>query len=1112
MADKQNNLPSEASDQPQTSESLYAKKNETTGAERLEQVNPLGSPQPLDESDHAYSLNVPNLTLRSKLGTGAHGSVYVAEHHILKKFVAVKILHSEYGEANWDARFQREAQAMSRLSHPNIARIFSYSISADGRAVLVMELVNGRSLENSVNENGRFSAADAVRFFLPVLDAMQYAHDCGVIHRDIKPGNIMIDADGEPRVLDFGVAKLATADSAKQRLTTTGQIIGTPAYMSPEQCKGQEVDSRSDVYSLGCVLFFMLTGKSVFAGNDAEVLMAQVSQQAKVDSDGLSDDLVHTLQRALSKDPKMRFQNCKEFSESLLSANLTNASSRSGRQRVVLGFALSIIAVLVAALIWGFSHQDAKTPIGVSALLTPLNHDKEFEAQSDSIRIRIQRNDLEEAEKQLRRWTANPDGLSVENRIKALSGLMEIDEKKNHHTAALKHAGELSDMLRSPDLKATIGTHPDRFILTAVTLSNIYRANKRFDSAARELKLAKDLLEKAERVKAEKKKFYLDCHKWYFEALIKLADAQDKSGVKLRVMDEAAKYFAENQDVGPYTDFASQQIEMLIEMNRISDAKSVFRNFVKRTLNFSNSRKSFLFDSLHSITGALVRADKPAEASEWFEYARAEIESKAALSEEDRLGLHLAMLTSRALIGASEASKFSNSELRQLEPYVFELLKTAVEQSPERKHARKAEDYILFAQQLTWFLALRDDQDAPAFLSRTLELLKRHDALTPRIIGDHAWLLKDTKIKCSQAQVLKMKDQFIEALKKEYNNQNAPTQLTNPTPYIAGTDWFIRCQTPGYAKSDKERQFFFQCWKIVSRRKDVSASHKIQLLHFLLESGRSSPITKSTVDRYSSDLISILRKEGAYRSSEKRIDFDAKTFEDFVNLIQFLYILQDEINSKEECFKFIDAVVQTFVDQKYYGQPRLELPVLHLWFAALSKQAPNPSYLKKLDRYTSDLLGVQRNWVDTKASLLAQTAAYCSICLHRYGQDRKGLEIISDVYRRHHSWSDGNLGLHAFLLTAKALCSETTSREKKLELASDYLSLLKDAEPGSDLVNRDHHTRTIRAIVELFVKENDALGATRFLSEVEKISTNKNIAPEVLVPFCKSQQGALSKR
>lgn len=212
--------------------------------------------------------------IQERIGTGAMGCIYKAAHDELARAVAIKVLHRHLlGDESQVLRFHREARAASRLSHPNCIAVQDFGQTEDGLLYIVMEYLAGRDLCTLLFEERRLPWERAVHIAVQVLDALEEAHGNGIVHRDLKPENIMIlklRSDPEfVKVLDFGIAKLRDAESNGEGSfkTVTGMVFGTPEYMSPEQIQGLELDGRSDLYSLGVVMYQMLAGAPPFAGD-----------------------------------------------------------------------------------------------------------------------------------------------------------------------------------------------------------------------------------------------------------------------------------------------------------------------------------------------------------------------------------------------------------------------------------------------------------------------------------------------------------------------------------------------------------------------------------------------------------------------------------------------------------------------------------------------------------------------------------------------------------------------------------------------------------------------------------------------------------------------------
>ena len=228
-------------------------------------------------------------TIRSLLGVGGMGEVYRAHDETLGREVAIKVLSPAFtAEPERRARFEREARMLATLNHPHIGAIYGVE-EADGVRALVLELVEGETLAERIARPGRdpgshapgLSVSEALTIARQIADALEAAHEKGIVHRDLKPANIKITPDGAVKVLDFGLAKVATPDSlgSDPSQSRAGAVFGTAAYMSPEQARGHNVDKRADIWAFGCVLFEMLTGRAAFAGDTASDTIAKILER-----------------------------------------------------------------------------------------------------------------------------------------------------------------------------------------------------------------------------------------------------------------------------------------------------------------------------------------------------------------------------------------------------------------------------------------------------------------------------------------------------------------------------------------------------------------------------------------------------------------------------------------------------------------------------------------------------------------------------------------------------------------------------------------------------------------------------------------------------------------
>jgi len=270
--------------------------------------------------------------IESVIGQGSAGTVYKAIQELIGREVAIKVLHDYLvSDQEFIKRFTQEAKASSRLSHPNIITIYDFGTIPQGnRPYIAMDLLKGTPLSDLLGERNHLSVEETIPLFKQVCGALAEAHKQGVVHRDVKPENIvLVERSAQklyPIVVDFGIARLVQEESDVARITRTGTVCGSPTYMSPEQCTSSKVDHRSDIYSLGVVIYETLTGEVPFLSDELVKVMAMhLSDPPKPlnsvrDDLQFSDALEEVVYKSLAKNPDQRFQTMEEFAEALVEA------------------------------------------------------------------------------------------------------------------------------------------------------------------------------------------------------------------------------------------------------------------------------------------------------------------------------------------------------------------------------------------------------------------------------------------------------------------------------------------------------------------------------------------------------------------------------------------------------------------------------------------------------------------------------------------------------------------------------------------------------------------------------------------------------------------------
>ncbi|MEZ4725987.1 MAG: protein kinase [Caldilineaceae bacterium] len=268
--------------------------------------------------------------LVERLGRGGMAEVYKAFQPGVERHVAIKVMHGHLSDSpEFVQRFQREARSIGQLQHPHIGRVIDFDVEADVY-YMVMDYIQGGTLDEYLTSKGTLPIDEAVRITLQLADALAYAHQRGMVHRDIKPGNIMFMDDAHTHALltDFGIARLL---DEQNNMTMTGALVGTPNYMSPEAARGEPCDARADIYSLGVVFYELVTGRTPYAADTPySFLMKQANEPLpppRTLNPNVPTALEAVLLKALAKEPKARYQNATELATALRSAQASSATA-----------------------------------------------------------------------------------------------------------------------------------------------------------------------------------------------------------------------------------------------------------------------------------------------------------------------------------------------------------------------------------------------------------------------------------------------------------------------------------------------------------------------------------------------------------------------------------------------------------------------------------------------------------------------------------------------------------------------------------------------------------------------------------------------------------------
>jgi serine/threonine protein kinase len=448
-------------------------------------------PAPAALADHSLVGTVLDnqYQILEKIGQGGMSIVYKARHNMLRKIVAIKtMLPHLVQHPQALQRFQQEAQAASNIVHTNVITIYNFGITPEGQPYLVMDYLEGKSLTEVIAQNGFLAVDRAVNIFLQVANALADAHKKGVIHRDLKPSNVILIEQGEKKdvvqIVDFGIAKMLPQEGEEATaLTQTGEVFGSPLYMSPEQCKGEKLDSRADIYSMGCLMYETLTGTAPLAGtNTLEVLYKHINEMPSAMSNKqhpVPAKLEAIVWKALAKLPSDRYQTMDDVERDLLSFQKTQQWSifsilknraelrrlkklpQTKKEKVAnRAIALSLLAIVCASAYPFIAFWNtANDPIARETLA--LDDDR---AQALEDRREVQKKGWEIAQAQAREYLAGKP--TTESASSLYGALMRQGESNNSagnfqtaleaYTFAYEFSSKVNGQIAFPTLRALL--------------------------------------------------------------------------------------------------------------------------------------------------------------------------------------------------------------------------------------------------------------------------------------------------------------------------------------------------------------------------------------------------------------------------------------------------------------------------------------------------------------------------------------------------------------------------------------------------------------------------------------------------------------------------------
>jgi serine/threonine protein kinase len=624
------------------------------------------------------------------LGKGAMGIVYEGMDPKLHRKVAIKTIlkgHMDDDDAakEYSMRFMREAQAVARLNHPHIVQVYDFGEEGEV-AYIVMEFIKGKELKSFFDANERFELKEAVRIMCELLDALDFAHEGGIVHRDIKPANVMLDGQARVKLADFGVARVVDADRTQVERTQAGTMVGTPAYMSPEQITGGNIDRRTDVFSAGIILYQFLTGEKPFTGSGAWTIAKKIIQDHPPVPSSINNTISplfdNVVNKALSKQVETRYQTAREFAQALKRA-LEGKSDEDESDKTVVG-SMAVDLSSVAKPAAQMATARAESTKGATSTGSQ-------EVELEFWRAIKDGNDPDDFELYVQQFPTGIYAALAKRKIAKLrgvapeeSGAKAREQEKREAEEAAKREAEVKQKLaeEKAKLEATLAQKEAEYKKREAEAEarRLAEAKARAEAdAKREAEMAKREAEAKARAAAEEKARLEAIEKAKQEAAAELA--RREAEYKKREAEAKAKADAEAKARHEIEEKAKREAELRTKAEAEARAKREAEELARRQAEAK----------ARAETEARAKKEAEEHAKREAEAAKREAELKKKLAEAPRAKMPvvpiIAALVVIALIGGG-AYYYFTAEQRARQAELTARLETAAKASEDLKQAQ----------------------------------------------------------------------------------------------------------------------------------------------------------------------------------------------------------------------------------------------------------------------------------------------------------------------------------------------------------------------------------------------------------------------------------------